>query len=73
MVFAETSLHAFIHWKDKSAQDKVVMGAKRGEEMQMASLIQVTATQRGFNTPLRPLLSGGVLRKMTHGGANKGR
>lgn len=72
-VFTKTSLHAFIHWKDKTAEDRVVMGAKRGKGMQMAPLIQVTGTQRGINAPLWPLLSGGVLRRMTHGGPNKGR
>lgn len=69
----KTNLHLFIHSKDKSGQDGVVMGAKRGKGKQMAPLIQVTGPQRAINTAPRPLLSGGVLRKMTHGGPTKSR
>lgn len=67
VVFMKTNL------QDKTGQDGVGPGAKRGKAMQITSLIQVTGTQRGINATLRPLLSGAVLRKMTHGGRIKGK
>ena len=46
------------------------MGAEGGKGTQIASYVQVTGTQQASTPRSQPLLSGAVLQKMTHGGAN---
>lgn len=65
-----TNLHAFIHSKDKTGQDRAVTEAKR--EKRDANGV-INPGDWCINTTLRPLLGGAILRKMSHGGPSKGR